>query len=279
MGPPDILEPPVTDRTPLLIAACAALTLAAGCGSSPKAAGTAADAAAPTAAPAAAPAPGTAAAPVAAQAISGTVAETMDAANYTYVKLDTGKEQVWIAASQFPVKVGETLSVVPEMPMENFHSKALNRDFPLIYFVSNVGRNGEAARPSAGAAPAMMTSRGPMGGGGAAPQKVAVTKLDPPAGGLSIADVWAKRDSLAGKTVVVRGTVVKYNAEIMGINWMHLQDGSGSEADKTNDLTVTTSATVKVGDVVTVSGTLATKKDFGAGYAYDAIVEKATIKP
>jgi hypothetical protein len=271
----------VTDRSPLLIAACAALTLTAGCGKSPDATpGTATLAASQSSAPATSPAsggaPATAATP--AQAISGTVGETMDAANYTYVRLDTGKEQVWIAASQFPVKVGETLSVVPEMPMENFHSKSLNRDFPLIYFVSNVGRNGQAPVPAGAATPAMMTSRGPMGGGGAAPQKVVVAKLDPPAGGLSIADVWAKRDSLAGKTVVVRGTVVKYNAEIMGVNWLHIQDGSGVDADKTNDLTVTTSTAVKLGDVVTVTGTLATKKDFGAGYAYDAIIEKATVK-
>ena len=68
----------------------------------------------------------------------------MDAANYTYMRLDTGKDQVWVAASQFPVKVGDRLSVIPEMPMENFHSKSLNRDFPLIYFVSRVGRDGQA---------------------------------------------------------------------------------------------------------------------------------------
>ena len=105
-----------------------------------------------------------------------------------------------------------------------------------------------------------------------------MTKLDPPAGGLSIADVWAKSEALSGKTVVVRGTVVKYNAAIMGVNWLHLQDGSGSADDKTNDLTMTTSDNAKVGDVVTVTGTLATKKDFGAGYAYDAIIEKATLK-
>ncbi|MEY4634971.1 MAG: hypothetical protein RJA55_769, partial [Acidobacteriota bacterium] len=38
-------------------------------------------------------------------------------------------------------------------------------------------------------------------------------------------------------------------------------------------------ATVNVGDIVTISGTLATDKDFGSGYAYDAIVEKATVIP
>ena len=64
----------------------------------------------------------------------------------------------------------------------------------------------------------------------------------------------------------------------MGVNWFHLQDGSGKAEDGTNDLTVTTDAVVKVGDVVTVTGILATKKDFGAGYAYEAILEKATVK-
>jgi hypothetical protein len=63
----------------------------------------------------------------------------------------------------------------------------------------------------------------------------------------------------------------------MGRNWFHLQDGSGDTAKGTHDLAVTTAATVKIGDIVTVSGTLASGKDFGAGYAFDAIIEQATV--
>ncbi len=114
-----------------------------------------------------------------------------------------------------------------------------------------------------------------------APQTAAAVAVPPnaaPAGGLTIAEAWAKRESLSGKTVTVRGTVVKVNNGILGFNWLHVQDGSGKASDGTNDLTVTTDAVVKVGDVVTVTGTLAVKKDFGAGYAYEAILEKATIK-
>ena len=99
-----------------------------------------------------------------------------------------------------------------------------------------------------------------------------------PAGVLSIAETWAKRDALSGKSVTVRGTVVKVNNGILGFNWLHVQDGSGKASDGTNDLTVTTDAVVKVGDIVTATGTLTLKKDFGAGYAYEAILEKATIK-
>jgi hypothetical protein len=114
-----------------------------------------------------------------------------------------------------------------------------------------------------------------MGGGAAAPT---VQKMDPPAGGLSVADVIAKRDTLSGKPVTVRGTVVKFNGGIMDRNWLHIQDGSGTADAKTNDLTITTTADAKVGDVVTMTGIVGTKKDFGAGYAYDVILEKATIK-
>jgi len=112
---------------------------------------------------------------------------------------------------------------------------------------------------------------------GAAPQATPVQPTAAPPGGLSIAETWAKRASLSGQSVTVRGTVVKVNNGIMGSNWFHLQDGSGKASDGTNDLTVTTDAVVKIGDVITASGTLATKKDFGAGYVYEAILEKASI--
>ena len=59
------------------------------------------------------------------------------------------------------------------------------------------------------------------------------------------------------------------------MNWLHVRDGSGAEGN--NDLVVTTKAEVNVGDVVTVSGTLNTDKDFGSGYKYDVILEDATV--
>lgn len=105
-----------------------------------------------------------------------------------------------------------------------------------------------------------------------------VENIAPAPGGHSIADVWAKRKSLAGKEVVVRGRVMKFNGGILNRNWVHLQDGSGSAADHTNDLVVTTTAEVKVGDIVTMSGVLAIGVDIGSGYAYDAILEKAVVK-
>jgi hypothetical protein len=229
-----------------------------------------------TGAPAAAPA----AAPGASAPFTGTVAETMNSGGYTYVRLQADGKDVWIAATEFPVKKDERLTVALDMPMSNFHSTTLNRDFPVIYFVAAVAREGQTLPTMAegSGAPVPMSSHG-AGGDAAAPRtgKVTVQPNAPPAGGLSIADVWARRKQLADTQVTVRGTVVKVNNEIMGRNWFHLQDGSGKADDGTNDLTVTTDAVVKIGDVVTVTGTVGIDKDFTAGYAYDVILEKAKI--
>ena len=58
-------------------------------------------------------------------------------------------------------------------------------------------------------------------------------------------------------------------------NWAHIQDGTKS--GEQFDLTVTTMENVKVGDVVIFEGTVSLKKDFGAGYFYEVIVENARL--
>lgn len=95
-------------------------------------------------------------------------------------------------------------------------------------------------------------------------------------GSLKVADLYAQKNQLAGKTVTVEGNVVKVSEAIMGKNWIHIQDGSGSEG--TNDI-IFTSATqsATVGDHVVATGTVAIDKDFGYGYFYSVIVEEATF--
>ena len=229
-----------------------------------------------TAAPrAAAPAVAAAAAPATRDAgtVTGSVVETMNRGGYTYVRLRTGKEDVWIAASEFPVKSGERLTAPLEMPMQNFHSKTLNRDFPVVYFVSQIAREGHALSAATDQPAAL-----PLMGSHQSAPVTPGESMSPSSGGLSMADVWARRTSLAGKPVVIRGKVVKVNNGIMDRNWLHLQDGSGSAADRTNDLTVTTAAVARVGDIVTAAGVLTINKDFSAGYVYDAILEGATVR-
>jgi hypothetical protein len=92
----------------------------------------------------------------------------------------------------------------------------------------------------------------------------------------TVAEVFAQRAALKEKPVTIRGKVVKYNEGIMGRNWVHLRDGTGTSG-KDNDITVTTDDRTAVGDVIVVKGTVRVDKDFGAGYAYPVIVEDAKV--
>ena len=269
-----------------IVTACTVLSLGMIGACSGKPADQAASSSAPGAVSAAAATPGVAtagAAPAAGQAAqtaTGTVLETFDAATYTYVRVKSASADFWAATGTFKVAVGDRVVVPLEMPMENFHSQTLNRDFPLIYFTSRIGREGDPAPEM----PAMASAHAPTGGAaaGAATMPAAsapqVTEpIRPAPGGTTVANVWANRKSLAGTTVILRGKVVKFNGGIMGRNWIHLQDGTGVAADGTNDLLVTSDAAAKVGDVITVTGTVAIDRDFTAGYAYAVLIEGATI--
>lgn len=217
------------------------------------------------------------------QTVTGPVLETMDAASYTYVRVRAASGELWAAAPQFPVKIGDRVVVRLEMPMTNFHSQSLNRTFPLLYFVSQIAREGEATNAGAAASgspppppPQPMSSHGTSA---SAPPAQVLTPMSPPAGGTSIAQLWANRKALAGKSVTVRGRVMKFNAGILGHNWIHLQDGTGKAADASNDITVTTTpdVAVTVGDTITVTGTVVLDKDLGSGYAYAAVIENARV--
>jgi hypothetical protein len=106
--------------------------------------------------------------------------------------------------------------------------------------------------------------------------KIKVKKADG-AEGKTVAEVFAGKASLKDTSVAIRGKVVKYNPGIMGKNWVHLRDGSGTPEKKDDDITVTTLDSAAVGDIILVKGTVRIDRDFGAGYAYPVIIEDAKV--
>jgi hypothetical protein len=120
-------------------------------------------------------------------------------------------------------------------------------------------------------------SSGSKGATAAKESKVSVPKAGG-ANAYTVEGAFVNGAKLDKQKVVIRGKVVKVSNGIMGKNWIHLQDGSGSAAKGTHDLVCTSKETVKTGDVVTVSGTLAKDRDFGSGYRYNVIIEDATFK-
>ncbi len=94
---------------------------------------------------------------------------------------------------------------------------------------------------------------------------------------VSVESLYKDKAALNGKMVQLQGKIVKVNNGIMGRNFLHLQDGSGSEAAGNNDLTVTSHETAEVGDEVTVLGIVVLDHDFGSGYRYPLMVEEGVI--
>ena len=96
---------------------------------------------------------------------------------------------------------------------------------------------------------------------------------------ITVANLYKDRTELNGKQVKLEGKVVKVNNQIMQRNFLHLQDGTGSADDGSNDITITSQDTANVGDMVNVTGTLILDHDFGAGYKYPLLIEKASVTP
>lgn len=209
-----------------------------------------------------------AAAPPAGDALSGKVAEHLSASPYVYLRIQTAKGDVWAAVPETKVENGAQVTVFNPMLMTKFESKSLKRTFDEVYF----GTLTSAAAPAPAAA-----ANAPVG----TPPSPAVNvgKVDKATGpdARTVAEVWAQKASLAGKTVTVRGVVVKYNDAVMGKNWIHLQDGSGDAAQGTHDITVTSLDPATKGATITITGTVRTNRDFGAGYSYAVIVEDAKV--
>lgn len=94
----------------------------------------------------------------------------------------------------------------------------------------------------------------------------------------TVAEIVTKRTELKDKPVLVRGKVVKFTGGVMGKNWLHVRDGTGSASDKSNDLVVTTADETSVGAVVLVKGTVRTDVQLGSGYAYAVMVDGASLQ-
>lgn len=222
--------------------------------------------------------------------ISGTIIETMNAADYTYVLIDGGPDKIWAAIPQTTLATGETITLAAGMEMKNFHSSSLDRTFDSIIFSPGIagakpasphGKSTRkqsdssdsfaaavaAERGAAAASPQVQPEQGSAGSMGAV-APFAETSVEKAVGenSYTVGEIFEQAQELDGKKVRVRAQVVKFNSNIMGKNWLHLQDGTGDPMKNSHDLVVTTSDELSGPKIITVEGTVAADKDFGAGY-------------
>jgi len=150
------------------------------------------------------------------------------------------------------------------MEMKNFKSESLNRTFESVLFVQDASK---FPNQKMGEDPHKNLTNG---------QEEEIS-IETPEGGKTLEQIYNERESLNGKTIKVKGKVVKFNGGIMNRNWIHIQDGTGDPTTNTHDLVVTSSAIVEKGTIISLEGVLAVGKDFGFGYRYDVLIEDAVI--
>ncbi|MBX2876316.1 MAG: SH3-like domain-containing protein [Saprospiraceae bacterium] len=195
------------------------------------------------------------------------VKEILNTEKYSYLQVEEQGKEFWVAISKRAVKQGEIYQYKGGLLKKNFFSREFNRVFETVYLVSNIWEKAE--RPSS----ALEEATARINGGQSLPN-LEVEKIEPSAGAISLAKLFGNKNAYNGKLVKIRGKCIKINPMIMGRNWVHIQDGSGQALE----LTVTTAEVLRLGDIVSLEGIITLDKDFGAGYRYDIIMEKAVLQ-
>ncbi len=232
--------------------------------------------------------------------LKASITEFKDVTNYTYLNLKDSTGQIWAAIPKTSVEPGDEIELVNIMVMKDFHSKVLDKTFVTILFAV-LSKESNARRPPSnmempartmtempsgmmpGAMPhGNMTGVGTKAGTGsgksiATPLDIKVIKATGDHA-YTIEEIYAGKKALAKSPVKVRAKVVKFLPGIMGKNWIHIQDGTGSAEEMNNDITVTTTETADVGDEIIVQGTLSIDKDLGAGHVFAALIEDVSVE-
>lgn len=196
------------------------------------------------------------------------VKEVIQTSKYTYLKVYENFAERWVAVTRMDAKKGEKYYYDSALAMNNFHSKELDRDFETIYFINKVSTIPLSVQKKLGSIPSQHSAKT------VAPKSSSIS-LEKASDEITVAQVFEKKATFAKKEIKIRGIVVKVNKQIMGKNWIHIQDGTSY--NESFDLTITTQDLPKIGDEVTFKGTIILDKDFGAGYFYNVIMEDAKM--
>lgn len=90
----------------------------------------------------------------------GTVQETMTSAGYTYARVASGGEEIWVAGPPSQLTVGDEISLAGAMGMENFTAKSLDRTFESILFLNSFSARAASAPEQTGTAMEILHAAG-----------------------------------------------------------------------------------------------------------------------
>ncbi len=194
------------------------------------------------------------------------VKEVLPAGGYTYLRVKEGDKEEWLAVVKVKVTPGQTLTFDDFGMMTDWTSKELNRTFKEVLLVAKL----KLKPGSESIVDDSQKNKSDKESANKNDLKIKHVKDV-----TSIAKLLEDKKSYSGKTVKVKGKVTKYSSNILGSNWIHIEDGTSFSGK--NDLTITIDKEVKVGDLITAEGKISLDKDFGSGYFFDVIMQDADI--
>lgn len=218
---------------------------------------------------------------------AGTVIFTKNAGNYSYIRLKEDGKKVWLAASPMEVSVGDNVEYIGGDVMKKFESKAMNKTFDEIRFVTRIRvvKNGPLPDNQAMASiahPKSASKDGPEESAKDSPGKSPVAAV-PQKGEIkkgekekTVEEIFSEREQLKDRPVTLRGKVIKVSKNILKKNWIILSDGTGTAPD--DRIVAVTTDPVTLGDVATVTGILKTNVNLGGGYKYKVLIDESRFE-
>ena len=208
------------------------------------------------------------------------VEDVIQTTSYTYLYVKENDSLKWLAIPSMQANKGETYYYSDGLPMKQFESKELHRTFDEVLFLGGVsqepiGSNKSNVPKDKAHASISEASNEPYVRKANQETKKDI-KIETQKDCITIAELFSKKELYSGKTVKIKGQVTKYSPEIMNKNWIHLQDGTDDHGKF--DLVITSSGSVKTGDVVVFEGKIDLNKDFGYGYFFEVMMEDAVVK-
>ncbi len=199
------------------------------------------------------------------------VEQVLQTTSYTYLLAKENGQSQWLALPKIEASIGETYYYQGGMEMRDFKSSELDRTFESVIFIQGV-QSAEVIQGGSGLS--QETQKTIPQESEPVSEKLEI-KIDPADGGISVAELLGNKESYANKIVKLRGKVTKFSANIMGKNWIHLQDGTEHSGEY--DITITSDMEAKQGEIVTIEGKITLDKDFGFGYFYKIIMEEGKV--
>jgi len=208
----------------------------------------------------------------------GTVKKIEEAGKYIYMQIDEEGKEVWLATMpnffRGKLSEGDRVEYTGGDLISGFRSKALNRTFDSILFITRI-RSLKGGPSEAGQAAPQNDPHKKIPGMQkkvSAPLKGEIKKAEE---GKNIEEIFSEKDQLNNKDVILRGKAMKVSKNILAKTWVTLQDGTGLAPD--NKIIAVILDSVDKGDIVIVKGILKTDVNLGSGYKYKALIDEAKL--